>query len=81
MPPDGGLAFRLEGPAPGRIGDGFANMLIIHVKPEPGAGRRATGEAHGATLIIFNGINAKPCCCAGWRGWFRHLQQARGSGF
>jgi len=75
------LVFRLEGPAPKGIGNGFPDMLIIHVKPEPGAGRRSAGKAHGPTLVIFNRINAKSRCWACRRGWFRHLQKARTSGF
>jgi hypothetical protein len=74
MPANAGLGFGHERPAALRIRSCITDIFVIHIKPQPGAGRRAAGEAHGPSLVIFNGINAKARRTARrWRG-FWHLQ-------
>jgi hypothetical protein len=73
MPANAGLVFRLKRPAAEHIRHRFPDVPVIHIKPEPGAGRRTAGEAHGSSLVIFNRINAKPRRAAIRCGGFRHL--------
>jgi hypothetical protein len=74
MPANAGLALRHQRPAPLRIRHRIPYIPIIHIKPECGAGRRTAGKAHGPSLIIFNGINAKARRTARRRRGLRHLQ-------